>query len=130
MNESIRIKYQDIDVGAIAFDTEKGIGSFEYERTFIKRGLDLAPLKMPIKQARPGKVFTFSNLNYDTFRGLPSMIADSLPDDFGNAVLNAWIANFPAKTVLEKSLFHLLPTTTHLRVPSVGTGCRVFPLYP
>lgn len=60
MNESIRIKYQDIDVGAIAFDTEKGIGSFEYERTFINRGLDLAPLKMPIKQAKPGKVFTFS----------------------------------------------------------------------
>ncbi|PHM38952.1 toxin HipA [Xenorhabdus mauleonii] len=92
MNEFIKIKYQGIDVGAVAFDVEKGLGSFEYERSFIERGLNLAPLKMPLKQADSGKIFMFPNLNYDTFRGLPGMLADSLPDDFGNAVLNSWLA--------------------------------------
>jgi serine/threonine-protein kinase HipA len=86
--EVIRITYQQHNVGAVSFDTEKGLGAFEYDPAFIKTGIELSPLKMPLSES----VFSFPELDFNTFKGLPGLIADSLPDDFGNAVLNAWVA--------------------------------------
>jgi len=57
-------------------------------QNFVKTGIELSPLKMPLSR----QIYTFPELNNDTFKGLPGLIADSLPDDFGNAVLNAWVA--------------------------------------
>ena len=91
--DAIRVNYADGDtlheVGAVSFDTASGIGAFEYQPSFIRTGIELAPLTMPLS----GQIYRFPVLNPETFRGLPGLIADSLPDDFGNAVLNAWVAS-------------------------------------
>ena len=86
--EVITITYQDDVVGAVSFDTEKGLGSFEYDPGFIKKSVELSPIKMPLSN----RIYSFPELDFNTFKGLPGLIADSLPDDFGNAVLNAWVA--------------------------------------
>ncbi len=86
--EAIKITYQGDVVGAVSFDTEKGLGSFEYDPNFVRNGIELSPIKMPLSN----RIYSFPELDFNTFKGLPGLIADSLPDDFGNAVLNAWIA--------------------------------------
>ncbi len=88
VKDVVRVKYKEHDVGAISFDPETGIGSFEFEPLFIKTGIELSPIKMPLLR----KIYSFPEADPEVFKGLPGMIADSLPDDFGNAVLNAWIA--------------------------------------
>ncbi|HAS6161249.1 TPA: type II toxin-antitoxin system HipA family toxin [Vibrio vulnificus] len=87
--EVITITYQDDLVGAVSFDTEKGLGSFEYDPSFVKKGVELSPIKMPLSN----RIYRYPELDFNTFKGLPGLIADSLPDDFGNAVLNAWVAS-------------------------------------
>lgn len=86
--EAIRVHYAGRPVGAASYDRETGLGGFEYAPAFLQSGIELSPLFMPL---RPG-VFRFPGLDADAFKGLPGMLADSLPDDFGNAVLNAWVA--------------------------------------
>lgn len=86
--EVITITYQGEVVGAVSFDTEKGLGSFEYDPSFVKNGIELSPITMPLSS----RIYSFPELDFTTFKGLPGLIADSLPDDFGNAVLNAWVA--------------------------------------
>ena len=83
-----RVKFREQNVGAVSFDTETGRGSFEFEPRFIETGIELSPIKMPLSR----KIYSFPEADPAAFNGLPGMIADSLPDDFGNAVLNAWIA--------------------------------------
>lgn len=89
MVAAISVKYHDNAVGAVSFNEETGIGAFEYEPSFIKKGIELSPLKMPLSK----KIYMFPGLDKQTFKGLPGLIADSLPDDFGNSVLNAWVAS-------------------------------------
>lgn len=86
--EVINVTYKEYEVGAVSFDTSQGLGFFEYNASFIKQGIELSPLKMPLAT----RIYSFPELNFNTFKGLPGLIADSLPDDFGNAVLNAWVA--------------------------------------
>lgn len=76
------------DVGAVAWNVDRGLGEFEYEPTFLRQNLDIAPLTMP---SRAG-VFSFPALNRDTFHGLPGLLADALPDRFGNRIIDAWLA--------------------------------------
>ena len=85
----VRVKYREDDVGAASFNTETGLGSFEFDPRFIETGIELSPIKMPLSR----KIYTFPEIDAAAFKGLPGMIADSLPDDFGNAVMNAWIAS-------------------------------------
>jgi len=87
--EVVKVKYNDLDVGAVDFNTETGVGAFEFESSFVRSGIELSPIKMPLSK----KIYSFPENRGDTFKGLPGMIADSLPDDFGNAVMNAWIAS-------------------------------------
>lgn len=86
--EVITVHFKQQDVGAVSFDTQTGLGAFEYAPSFIKTGIELSPLKMPLAQ----RIYSFPELDFNTFKDLPGLIADSLPDDFGNAVLNAWVA--------------------------------------
>jgi serine/threonine-protein kinase HipA len=80
-------------VGAVAWDPERDHATFEYDHEFLDRGLDLAPLRMPLSDARRGLgVFSFPALPRETYRGLPGLLADALPDRYGNAVINAWLA--------------------------------------
>jgi serine/threonine-protein kinase HipA len=79
-------------VGAIAWNSETGVATFEYEPFFLRRNLDIAPLKMPIGEAR-GRIFSFPELrDSKTFKGLPGLLADVLPDQYGNTLINAWLA--------------------------------------
>tara|TARA_R110002049_G_scaffold216946_2_gene388370 strand:+ start:1383 stop:2678 length:1296 start_codon:yes stop_codon:yes gene_type:complete len=77
-------------VGAISWSDSEGIASFQYDSDFLKTNLDLAPIMMSINQGN--RVYAFPNLrNNDTFKGLPGLIADTLPDNYGNQLINAWL---------------------------------------
>ncbi|BAX78703.1 type II toxin-antitoxin system HipA family toxin [Labilibaculum antarcticum] len=83
-------------VGAVAWDENQGLASFEYEPKFKSLGIDLAPVKMPIQSSQ--RIFSFpelrpsKNSEYDTFKGLPGLLADVLPDKYGNQLINVWLA--------------------------------------
>ena len=75
-------------IGAVALTDSNGVASFEYEPSFLASGIQLAPLMM----ALAARVYSFPELQRRTFRGLPGLLADSLPDRFGNNLINAWLA--------------------------------------
>jgi serine/threonine-protein kinase HipA len=83
-------------VGAVAWDASSGVATFEYDRAFLRKGWDLAPLQMPIGASRT--LFRFPSLrqqtdpSMDTFKGLPGLLADALPDRYGHALINVWLA--------------------------------------
>ena len=83
-------------VGAVAWDENEGLARFEYDPAFSQSGWDLSPLKMPFST---GRIFVFPELRsshggeYDTFKGLPGLLADVLPDKYGNRLLNAWLSH-------------------------------------
>ena len=83
-------------VGAVAWNEATGIAAFEYDRKFKQLDWDLAPLMMPV--GSPQASFTFPALRkkpastLDTFKGLPGLLADALPDKYGNALINRWLA--------------------------------------
>jgi serine/threonine-protein kinase HipA len=79
-------------VGAIAWDADSRLASFQYEKNFLLRNWNIAPLKMPIENAG-NRVFNFPDLrDTQTFKGLPGLLADVLPDKYGNALINAWLS--------------------------------------
>ncbi len=82
-----RVTLWGMPLGAVAWDEGKALGSFQYENSFIASGLGPAPLKMPLGPA----IYSFPELNRATFRGLPGLLADALPDRFGNAVIEQWL---------------------------------------
>ena len=77
-------------VGAVALDPALGYYAFEYQPAFVRSGVELAPLTMPLDAA--SEPFVFTDLPESTYRRLPGMLADALPDDFGNALIDAWMA--------------------------------------
>lgn len=80
-------------VGAVAWNETSQSATFEYDPVFLESGLDIAPIMMPIDRARTGStLFEFSALPFETFQGLPGLLSDSLPDKFGNALINRWLA--------------------------------------
>ncbi|MDV6315735.1 type II toxin-antitoxin system HipA family toxin [Idiomarina sp. HP20-50] len=95
MIDTIEVRYKDQPVGALSYTKGDTAARFEYLSEFVDKNIPLAPLTMP---AEKGRIYAFPGLNWDTFRGLPGMLADSLPDDFGNAVLNQWVAQQPDRT--------------------------------
>ena len=79
-------------VGAIAWNAEKSIADFEFEPEFLTNGRDISPLKMPLDTAK-GMIFSFNELRGNqTFKGLPGLLADVLPDRYGNTLINTWMA--------------------------------------
>ena len=79
-------------VGAVALD-DAGAGVFEYDEDFLKLGLDIAPITMPLEKARGGyALHNFPALSRETFKRLPGLLADCLPDKFGQAIVNTWLA--------------------------------------
>ncbi|MDR0646735.1 MAG: type II toxin-antitoxin system HipA family toxin [Elusimicrobiota bacterium] len=83
------VKLWDNLVGVLSWDAASGVASFEYEQKFIQKGLNIAPIKMPLAADR---IYSFAELNKKTFKGLPGLLLDSLPDKFGNALINEWLA--------------------------------------
>ena len=79
-------------VGAIAWDDSTGVGSFEFESSFFNNNWDISPIKMPFSEAK-GRIYSFPELrNSQAFKGMPGLLADVLPDRYGNALINAWLA--------------------------------------
>ncbi len=85
---AIQVSIWGNKVGAVAFDPQVNSYVFEYYPGWAQRGIELAPLRMPMR----GRRFTFPELARATFQGLPGMLADALPDRFGNALIDAWMA--------------------------------------
>ncbi len=75
-------------VGAVALDPGREVAAFQYDPEFAASGIELAPIVMPLRE----RVYEFPALPRNSFRGLPGLLADSLPDKFGNALIDAWLA--------------------------------------
>lgn len=94
--ETAFVKIWNQTVGAVAWDKSTGIASFEYDPKFVITGLELAPIKMPL--STNNKIYSFPeirasrSIEYDTFKGLPGLLADVLPDRYGNQLINSWLA--------------------------------------
>jgi serine/threonine-protein kinase HipA len=95
-------------VGALAWTPATASATFEFAPEWMASGVQIAPLHMPITAKGQSK-FHFPQLNNATYKGLPAVFADTLPDDFGNAVINAWLArngrNPESFTPLERLLY-------------------------
>ncbi len=76
------------DIAAVTWDETRDLGVFQYQPDFAQSGIQVAPLKMPLEDG----VFEFPSLSRVTFKGLPGLLSDSLPDKFGNALIDAWLA--------------------------------------
>lgn len=88
--QAIEVRIWGKTVGAVALDPNLGYYAFEYDSKFVKSGIELAPLNMQLAEAR--EPFVFVDLPELSFKRLPAMLADALPDDFGNALIDAWMA--------------------------------------
>jgi len=75
-------------VGIVSLADEDLIASFEYDPEFLQSGIEIAPLEMPLDR----RVYRFPGLSPESFDGLPGLLADSLPDSYGHALIDAWLA--------------------------------------
>lgn len=90
--ETAIVKIWGDEVGAVSWLDEQAFGVFEYSPAFLRKGLDLSPVHMGIETAKQGEaVFSFPALNRETYLGLPGLLADALPDKFGNSIIDAWL---------------------------------------
>ena len=83
-----RVQLWGKSIGAVSWDESAGLARFEYDSGFVHSGIEVAPLTMPLAK----QIYSFPALPRETFHGLPGLLADSLPDDFGNALINVWLA--------------------------------------
>lgn len=86
----IEVRMWGTKMGAVALDPALGAYAFAYDPKWKRKGIEAAPLAMPLSDTRD--VYVFPALPKDTYLGLPAMLADALPDDFGNALIDAWMA--------------------------------------
>lgn len=77
------------EIGAVSWLENREIGVFQYTPAFLRSGIQVSPLMMPLNEFP----YEFPALAKNTFRGLPGLLADSLPDKFGNAIIDAWLAS-------------------------------------
>lgn len=91
MNTSvIEVRIWGLRVGAVAPDPQLGCYVFSYDPAWRRKGIELAPLHLPINDRN--NRFSFPNLAEASYKRLPGLLADILPDDFGNALIDAWMA--------------------------------------
>ncbi len=76
-------------IGVVAKIDESDYCTFRYEPSFISSGIELSPIMMPLSN----QIYEFRTLSLKTFKGLPGLLADSLPDKYGNAIINAWLTS-------------------------------------
>ena len=87
MNDTAEVYLWGTRIGIIHQPRGRKYASFEYDKNFLNSGIELSPLKMPLAS----NVYEFPDLAGGTFHGLPGLVADSLPDKFGNAVIENWL---------------------------------------
>ncbi len=88
MSTIAEVKLWGTTIGAIVLEDDQRVASFQYSSDFANSGIEVAPLTMPLSNS----VYSFPSLAADSFHGLPGLLADSLPDRFGNAIINSWLA--------------------------------------
>lgn len=94
MNSVIKLTLWGKEVAAVIWNADREVGVIEFFASFVKEELNIAPLLMPLADIQRGeRIFSFPVLRAKTFKGLPGLIADSLPDDYGNAVIDEWFAS-------------------------------------
>ena len=86
----LEVKIWDHLVGVLYYEEESNRIFFEYDKKFLKSNLDIAPILMPLDKSDK-KSYSFIRLPEETYKGLPPVFADSLPDKFGSTVLNSWL---------------------------------------
>jgi serine/threonine-protein kinase HipA len=80
-------------VGAVSWLRDRAYAVFEYDPAFLQKGLDISPIHMGLEQAKSSDgIFSFPGLNKNTYLGLPGLLADALPDKFGNSIIDSWLA--------------------------------------
>lgn len=89
MVDVARVNLYGHPIGSVRWDPRYEIAQFEYDPGFVKLGIEPSPLMMPVRE---GRVYSFGELNKTTFKGLPGMLADSLPDTYGRALFEKWLA--------------------------------------
>jgi serine/threonine-protein kinase HipA len=72
-------------IGAVSVQSDSAVGSFQYDPGFVSSGIEVSPISMPLSPV----VYRFPGLSGAAFHGLPGLVADSLPDKFGNALIDA-----------------------------------------
>lgn len=88
--DALEVRLWGARVGVVAWNEARALGQFQYDPEFLRRGLEVSPLVMPLSE----RVYSFPELAAsDTFVGLPGILADSLPEGFGNRLLGNWLAN-------------------------------------
>lgn len=107
-------------VGAVAWEKANQTASFEYDPAFLRRNWSIAPIMMPLENAR-GRIFNFTeNANNSTFKGLPGLLADVLPDKYGNTLIDAWLAQ------LGRPVNSMSPVETLCFIGKMGMGALEF----
>lgn len=89
MVDIAKVKLYDFDLGVVQWDNLHGFARFEYAPSFISTGLQPSPITMPVKE---GRIYHFAGIGRETFKGLPGLLADSLPDTYGRALFDRWLA--------------------------------------
>jgi len=84
------VRLWDTRIGAVLLGDNERVASFEYDPDFVTSSIELAPFQMPLVT---GRRYRFPGLNRNSFHGLPGMLADALPDRYGHALIDAWLAS-------------------------------------
>ena len=104
---NVKVKLWGMDVGYLVWDKKARIAVFEYEASFLKSQLNIAPLTMPINSPRSKNQLPWMGDKDKLYQGLPPMIADSLPDKWGNTLFTAWLRDNNIATKNGTSVDHL-----------------------
>lgn len=83
---TIRVKMWGTTVGYLHQETNGMVG-FQYDKAFLNSGIQISPIRMPLSE----RTYIFPDIPEGTFHGLPGLVADSLPDRFGNAVISRYL---------------------------------------
>lgn len=89
MVDIARVNLYGETIGSVRWDKNQNIALFEYSDNFIGKGIEPSPILMPVRR---GRVYSFGEAGRETFKGLPGMLADSLPDTYGRALFDRWLA--------------------------------------
>lgn len=88
MKTNAEVRLWGTTIGAVSLDEESRTASFEYNPSFIRSSIELSPIVMPLRNG----IYRFPDLPYETYYGLPGLLSDSLPDKFGNALIDVWLS--------------------------------------
>ncbi len=89
MNHTAEVFLWGTRIGIIHQDPGIPYATFEYDGAFVNSGIELSPIRMPLGR----NIYEFPSLTGEPFYGMPGLVADSLPDRFGNAVIERWLSN-------------------------------------